>query len=672
MRRLIFLGAILAVGDLFAGNTDSIEAILRTEGRTTRRVDILLHMGFSTYESPAAENTAYWREAQALSEELRYEVGLVHAPMEAVMTDFRAQRYDAVVAQLKAMIARLDELGADQDFTSPLGFLRNTFNASGDQAARAAYFNEALKRYAAGDRPKSLAVTHHALAGYYITIRQFGSAVEHYMKARDLFRTSAPDNVPNETMVIGWAYERWGNPQRAIPYLREALREFEAIGDSSMHAEILSHLAGDELSLGDTLAALQYFERSRALWPTVDSLNQAIMGSQYTQVLLRMGRVREAAPELARVRHICAMKSVPLASHHGVCEPDYCGFLYHSALGEYAPADSCLDRAMSEALRLNELSLVLKYRKALVSRLLAKGDAEGAATHSMLYVRLNDSLQEVSNFDAVSAYEGQVQERESALEIQRQEQRVRQQRIVLGATAIGILLLTALAWSVYKGKKRSDELLLNILPAEVAEELKRTGTSEARHIEQATILFTDFKGFTELSERLTPKDLVAELDLCFKAFDAIITARGIEMIKTIGDAYMAAGGLARDKHCSTADVVHAALDMQEFMMARKAERTAEGRPAFDMRVGVHTGPVVAGIVGVKKFQYDIWGDTVNTASRMESSGEIGRVNVSESTCMAAREQVGRTFHFQPRGKVNAKGKGELEMYFVEREQHAHA
>ena len=295
MRRLLFIGVMLFASHLFAGSTDSIEAILRTEGRTTRRVDALLHMGFATYESPAGENTAYWREAQELSEELRYEFGRVHAPMEGVMADFRAQRYDAVVAQLKAMIARLDELGVDQGFYSPLGFIRNTFNASGDQAARAAYFSEALKRYAGGGRPRSLAVTHHAMAGYYSTIRQYGSAVEHYMKARDLFRTSSPADVPNETMVIGWAYERWGNPQRAIPYLHEALREFEAIGDSSMHAEILSHLAGDELSLGDTLSALRSFARSRALWPTTDSLNQAIMGSQYTQALLRMGRVREAA-----------------------------------------------------------------------------------------------------------------------------------------------------------------------------------------------------------------------------------------------------------------------------------------------------------------------------------------------------------------------------------------
>ena len=155
-----------------------------------------------------------------------------------------------------------------------------------------------------------------------------------------------------------------------------------------------------------------------------------------------------------------------------------------------------------------------------------------------------------------------------------------------------------------------------------------------------------------------------ELNTCFKAFDQIITLRGIEKIKTIGDAYMCAGGLPDPKTSSPADVVHAALEMQAFMTSRKAERDAQGLPAFEMRVGIHTGPVVAGIVGVKKFQYDIWGDTVNTASRMESSGAVGQVNISEATYALVKTEAGISFTL--RGNVQAKGKGEMEMYFVSR------
>ncbi|HRO99801.1 MAG TPA: adenylate/guanylate cyclase domain-containing protein, partial [Flavobacteriales bacterium] len=182
----------------------------------------------------------------------------------------------------------------------------------------------------------------------------------------------------------------------------------------------------------------------------------------------------------------------------------------------------------------------------------------------------------------------------------------------------GFVLMLALAGTflfqrnrINTEKRRSEELLLNILPEEVAEELKAKGEAEAKHFDQATILFTDFKGFTQLSEQVTPAELVAELNACFKVFDGIMGKYRIEKIKTIGDAYMAAGGLPDPQHGSPADVIHAALEMQHFMKRHKAEREAAGKPYFEMRVGIHTGPVVAGIVGVNKFQYDIWGDTVN-------------------------------------------------------------
>jgi class 3 adenylate cyclase len=199
------------------------------------------------------------------------------------------------------------------------------------------------------------------------------------------------------------------------------------------------------------------------------------------------------------------------------------------------------------------------------------------------------------------------------------------------------------------------------LPAETAEELKQKGFSEARQIDEVTVLFTDFKGFTQLSERLTPKELVAEINECFSAFDHIMGKYGVEKIKTIGDSYMAAGGLPAINTTHAFDVVNAALAIQQFMHALKAQKESEGKLFFEIRIGVHSGPLVAGIVGVKKFAYDIWGDTVNTASRMESSSEIGQVNISESTYKIVKDK----FVCTHRGKIQAKGKGELDMYFVE-------
>ena len=233
----------------------------------------------------------------------------------------------------------------------------------------------------------------------------------------------------------------------------------------------------------------------------------------------------------------------------------------------------------------------------------------------------------------------------------------------------GVLLLGVFAVFLFfqrnriaRERKRSDSLLRNILPTEVAEELKSSGRSEAKLYDNVTILFTDFINFTGISAEMSPKELVNEIHQNFTAFDEIISGWGVEKIKTIGDAYMAAGGLPIPIEGSVKNTVLVALEMQAFINERKAAKSAKGEMAFEMRVGIHTGPVVAGIVGVKKFQYDIWGDTVNTASRMESAGEVGKVNISQATYELLKSDP--DFAFESRGKIAAKGKGEMEMWFV--------
>ncbi len=214
---------------------------------------------------------------------------------------------------------------------------------------------------------------------------------------------------------------------------------------------------------------------------------------------------------------------------------------------------------------------------------------------------------------------------------------------------------------IEKERKRSDDLLLNILPLGIAEELKVKGTATARKYEEVTVFFSDFKNFTSIAEQMSPEDLVLELDTIFRRFDKIIGQfSDIEKIKTIGDSYMCASGFSDRKSLPT-NLLRAALEMQAYLKEYQQERMAQGKPYFEARMGLHTGPVVAGVVGSKKFAYDIWGDTVNTASRMESNGLPGQVNISQTTY----DLVKYGFKCAPRGKIEAKNKGYIDMYFVE-------
>ncbi len=209
-------------------------------------------------------------------------------------------------------------------------------------------------------------------------------------------------------------------------------------------------------------------------------------------------------------------------------------------------------------------------------------------------------------------------------------------------------------------KKKAETLLLNILPAVVANELKINGVAKAQKYDNATVLFSDFINFSGIAESLTPEKLVRQLDFYFKTFDEIIGKYELEKIKTIGDAYMCVGGLPQENANNPLEMVKAALEIQAKLEQLKAERSAKGEPFFEARIGIHTGPLVAGVVGSRKFAYDVWGDTVNVAARLESKSEAGKVNISSATY----KQIKSTFACEFRGKIPIKNRGEVDMYFV--------
>ncbi|MEZ4758041.1 MAG: adenylate/guanylate cyclase domain-containing protein [Flavobacteriales bacterium] len=379
--------------------------------------------------------------------------------------------------------------------------------------------------------------------------------------------------------------------------------------------------------------------------------------------------------------------------------------------GRYDMALSLGDSALHHARASGDLFIQVKAVENMAISAHAKGDHELAWTLSQQHLALRDSLLDSEKVRAVSdvreKYQSEKRMRQiKELEVQKLNGELRQAELqrtrnIYLFSGIGVLVLAGGLWSrlrfvhrsraaIQKERDINEGLLHNILPEEVAAELKAKGEAEARLIDEVTVLFTDFKGFTAMSEVLSPKALVKDLHECFSAFDAIMEKHGLEKIKTIGDAYMAAGGLPVENSTHAIDAIRAALEMRDFVEEGKARKMSEGLPYFEIRIGIHTGPVVAGIVGVKKFQYDIWGDTVNTASRMESSGEAGKVNISEATYRTVMNDIvgnatvasthrvdtpgiadGPSIHHAPafvftaRGKVQAKGKGAMEMYFVE-------
>lgn len=269
--------------------------------------------------------------------------------------------------------------------------------------------------------------------------------------------------------------------------------------------------------------------------------------------------------------------------------------------------------------------------------------------------------------------QAQAKEQEAEKKAEERREQIQNQRFAVLGMFLVVLLTTFFLWRIRKQrnmirankqiieeeKKRSDDLLLSILPAKVADELKQTNQATPQHYDKVTVLFADFQSFTRLSESLQPTELLFLLNSFFHEFDEIAKEFGLERIKTIGDAYMAAGGLPVENHTNPLDTVKAALKMQEKLIEKRNEL---GIPQsnWQMRIGVHTGAVVAGVVGQTKFAYDIWGDAVNIASRLETNSEAGRVNISQQTY----EEIKEVFHCEYRGEIEVKNRGIIDMYFV--------
>ncbi|MHB1277357.1 MAG: adenylate/guanylate cyclase domain-containing protein [Bacteroidia bacterium] len=327
-----------------------------------------------------------------------------------------------------------------------------------------------------------------------------------------------------------------------------------------------------------------------------------------------------------------------------------------------------LDNAVVYARLSDDIVRIARSYMLLAEAHAKKNNFIQAYAYQLSYSKLSDSI--ISNekvkqiAEMQTRYETEKKEQQIVLLDAQNKTKSAQRNILILSSVLLLLLAIAIFIGLMRTKKQrqiSESLLLNILPREVANELKQKGSAEAQFFDEVTVMFTDIVDFTGITEKHSPQELVELLHACFKAFDAIIGKYKLEKIKTIGDSYLCAGGLPIANTTHAREIVKAGLEIQEFMKEHKNQRLKEGKIPIEMRLGIHTGPVVAGIVGVKKFAYDIWGETVNTASRMEHSGEAGKVNVSAATYARIKDH----FICTSRGQVEIKHKKLIEMYFVE-------
>ncbi len=605
--RALILAVILLIALLqttHAQNPDSLKAVWQdTNISDSVRMGAYEKYIWNTFLFSAPDSAIMLAEAlHQFAEERRYpKAASVGFNLQGIANAIMGNYPVALQAMEKSF--DIDEQQGDKkSMAVTLSNIGSIYKENRSHARALQYYEKSLPLHEELSDSLGLANVQNNMGGIYMEMGNHTLAMEHYEKALAIFeKTEDKRGVTNALANIGSLYQILKNYDRALDFLERAKITAEEIGEEGLLPFIMSTLGSTYNSMGKYSLAVGPCKKSLALAEEIGNLNQQFES----------------------------------------CE---CLYEAYKALGKE--------------------NLALQYNE--------KGRAVEEIMDSEEMTRKLEQME----FAKVMYEDSIANEEESRLVREAHQAEVRKKNQTRNYLIAGGLLALILAGGIFNRlrytrkskavlqveKDRSENLLLNILPAEIAEELKAKGRADARDFDMVSILFTDFKGFTEASAKLSAQDLVAEINACFEVFDGIMAKYGVEKIKTIGDAYMAAGGLPIPQENSVKNTVLAALEMQDFIEKRKVENNKLNKPAFEMRAGVHTGPVVAGIVGVKKFQYDIWGDTVNTASRMETNSEPGKVNVSQSTYELLKNDNG--FVFEPRGKVEAKGKGEIEMYFV--------
>ncbi|PKP45827.1 MAG: adenylate/guanylate cyclase domain-containing protein [Bacteroidetes bacterium HGW-Bacteroidetes-11] len=639
----LFLALLLAVSSRVDAQTkqaDSLKLLIRNANDDSLKVNTLIDISGSLLRVDTKEALRYANEALALAEKLDFVRGQAYALKSIGMSYYFQGNYIETLLFWQQSLSAFQTIGDKLGIANMLNNLGAVNFNEGDDEKAIQYYLESLRvSEEIGDKLRIATALVNIGAVYYNKKGTHYMALEYYLKALPLSEELGDnDAIGTSAVNMGEIYLARGDDKSALIYFEKALEAYKASENGNVPYALNN--------IGKVYAIRRDFARA----------------IEYQREAFQLAENQNAKLEMSQ-------SLLGLASTYDM-KGDF-----GSAINSYLKAkDIALEIGANYELKFAYEGLAALYQKV--------SDFENAYKYQTLFSSIKDTLYNAEmdkrlqaltlNFD-LEKKQGEVDllTKDKAL----QQLDLQRQKTIRNATSITGLLLLLLAIGLYNRyrfirqtkkiiedeKDRSEKLLLNILPYETAEELKQKGSATPKQYEMVSVLFTDFKGFTTIAEKLTPEQLVAELNQCFLQFDHIIDKHNLEKIKTIGDAYMCAGGIPVANTTNPADVVKAGLEIKAYMDRIKSEREANGQDYWELRIGIHTGKVIAGVVGKNKFAYDIWGDAVNTASRMESSGEPGKVNISGDTFELVKDQ----FNCVYRGKIKAKNKGDIDMYFVE-------
>ena len=625
----------------FAQNSqiDSIKNVLVTAKEDTSKVNSLLALSREFFSISPQEAINYATEAKDLATKINSLKGLAYAYKNIGIGYYMQANYVESLGSYDKALAIFDSLN---DKTGVANILSNEaslyFNQADDEKALELNLKALQVSEEIGDTHRIIVALSNIGAVYSNKPSTRQQALEYYLRALKMSESlKNNDAIGTITVNLGEIYLSKGKDDSALIYFQKSLDAYKGTENIPYS---LNDIGKVYQSRKDYQTAIKYhqeaFDISQKLNAKVD------MG----QSLLNLGDTYMSEGD--------ASKAIDYYKRS------------EAILKEISNANYDLEKAY----------------KGLAYAYSSKNDFMNAFTYDTLSTRVKDPLYNLDTSTKLSSLQLNFdpQKKQSQLDLLKKDQvlqdlELKKQRLTKDALLIGLGLLFLIAVIIYRNYRNKlktnkildsrnaqiQHLLLNILPAEVAQELQNNGNATPRFYEKASVLFTDFKGFTKLAENLSPWEVVSELNDYFMAFDDIIEKYELEKIKTIGDSYMCAGGIPTENESHLVNIIKAGLEMQEYIATRNKERSEANMPQWDIRIGINTGPLVAGVVGKKKYAYDIWGSTVNVASRMESNGEPGRVNISSATYELIKDKYRCTY----RGKIFAKNIGEIDMYFVE-------